>query len=109
MPGGNMAAGDNPILAFSRQAIAAAPEFKLGEAEIDGVRYPVFENAPPSLAALYAHAAGLYGDAELIVHDERRISFTEADRLSRAAADAMRRHGIGPGDAVAIAMRTAKS
>ncbi len=70
-----MTAGDNPILAFSRQAIAAAPEFKLGEAEIDGVSYPVFENAPPSLAALYAHAAGLYGDDTLIVHGAGRLSF----------------------------------
>lgn len=100
-----MTAGDNPIVAFSRKAIETAPEFRLGEVEIDGVRYPVFENAPPSLAALYAHAAGLYGDDTLIVHGERRLSFAEADRLSRAAADAMRRHGIGPGDTVAIAMR----
>ncbi|MEL6199390.1 MAG: class I adenylate-forming enzyme family protein [Pseudomonadota bacterium] len=100
-----MGATENPIRAFCEAAIATAPEFKLGEVELDGVTYPVFENAPPTLGALYAHAAATYGDATLVVYHDRRMSFAEADAASRQAADALQRTGVKPGDPVAIAMR----
>ncbi|MEO1593861.1 MAG: class I adenylate-forming enzyme family protein [Pseudomonadota bacterium] len=100
-----MGATENPIRAFCEAAIATAQEFKLGEIDLDGVTYPVFENAPPTLGALYAHAAATYGDDTLIVYHDRRMSFAEADAASRQAADALQRAGVKPGDPVAIAMR----
>lgn len=82
------------------------PLFKVGEAEIRGNVYRVFENAPKSLAGLFAGAAATHGEKDFLIFKDERISFAElwrrACRLARALQDEL---GVKPGDKVALAMR----
>ncbi|WP_428407793.1 class I adenylate-forming enzyme family protein [Hyphococcus sp.] len=86
--------------------LAENPMFKVGEADIRGNVYRVFENAPPSLAALFAHGAATHGDKEFLIFEEERVSFAEiwrrACRLAHALQDKL---GVKQGDKVALAMR----
>ncbi len=86
--------------------LAENPMFKVGEAEIRGNTYRVFENAPASLAGLFANAAATHGEKEFLLYEDERISFAElwrrACRLAHALHDEL---GVKQGDAVALAMR----
>ncbi|MEO0878835.1 MAG: class I adenylate-forming enzyme family protein [Pseudomonadota bacterium] len=99
--------------AASPEAAAAAmkllmqdPRFKVGEAEIRGNTYRVFENAPASVAGLFGLAAATHGDKDCLIYGEERYSFKDmwsrACRLAHAFSDEL---GVRPGDRVAIAMR----
>ncbi|MAW79931.1 MAG: hypothetical protein CMI63_06810 [Parvularcula sp.] len=82
------------------------PMFKVGEAEIRGNVYRVFENAPPSLAALFAQGAATHGEKEFLIFEDERVSSAElwrrACRLAHALQDEL---GVKQGDKVALAMR----
>lgn len=82
------------------------PLFKVGEAEIRGNTYRVFENAPPSLVGLFAHGAATHGDKDFLIYKDERFSFAEtwarACRFAHALQDEL---GVKPGDKVALAMR----
>ena len=82
------------------------PMFALGEAEIRGIRLPVFQNAPPHLRAVLQLAVAEHGDATFLVFEEERSSFsdfnTQVNRLAQALVD---EYGIKAGDRVAICMR----
>ncbi|MEL6364200.1 MAG: class I adenylate-forming enzyme family protein [Pseudomonadota bacterium] len=84
---------------------ATNPLFEVGEAEIRGLTYRVFKNAPPSLRDLFGFAA-LHGDKDFIVYADERYSFMETvangNRFAHALIDDL---GVKPGDKVGIAMR----
>lgn len=100
-----MASGSNAILEFCENATASMPEFAVGKVAVDGVEYPVFENAPPSLHHLYAHTAAQHGALDFIVYHEERMTFAEAEAASLRAARALLARGVKHGDRIAIAMR----
>ncbi|GJL92661.1 class I adenylate-forming enzyme family protein [Hyphococcus sp.] len=82
------------------------PLFKVGEAEIRGNVYRVFENAPVSLGELFANAAATHGEKEFMVFEGERISFAEMWRRACRFSHALHNElGVKPGDKVALAMR----
>ncbi len=82
------------------------PLFKVGEAEIRGNTYRVFENAPPSLAGLFAYGAATHGEKEFLVFEDERISTAELWRRACRLAHALQNEvGVKQGDKVALAMR----
>ena len=91
------------------QSIAAltapAEPFVLGQAEIRGQTFTVFENTPPSLRALF-DSARARGDEVFLVYEDERWSFadvmTRVDEIGHLLAT---RYGVKPGDRVAIGMR----
>lgn len=79
--------------------------YELVEADVLGQRLPVFRNAPPSLGALFA-ATRARGERTFLVYEDERLGFGEVmDRAAAFAHALVHRHGVGPGDRVAIAMR----
>ena len=82
------------------------PLFKVGEAEIRGNTYRVFENAPPSLVGLFAHGVAAHGDKDFLIYKDERFSFAETWARGCRFAHALRDElGVKPGDKVALAMR----
>ncbi len=76
--------------------------FEIVTEPVLGELLQVVKNRPHSLREVLATSA-LHGDAEYLVHEDRRISYAEHARIvastSRALAE---RYGIGKGDVVAI-------
>ena len=95
----------NPIIDLCEQMVATVPEFAVGSATVNGIEYPVFANAPPTLKHLYLHAASKFTDDDFIVYHDLRWSFAETDARASALAGALVASGIGHGDRVGIAMR----
>ncbi|MEO1013851.1 MAG: class I adenylate-forming enzyme family protein [Pseudomonadota bacterium] len=82
------------------------PRFKVGEAEIRGQTYRVFENAPPSLVGLFELGAVNGGDKDFIIFRDEVLSFQETwDQARRFANGLKAKYGVGKGDKVGIAMR----
>ena len=76
--------------------------FETRQEEVLGERMLVFAKRHASLRELLA-ASEAFGDAEYIVSDERRIPYSEhLQRVASAARGLHERHGVGPGDRVAI-------
>jgi acyl-CoA synthetase (AMP-forming)/AMP-acid ligase II len=76
--------------------------FEVHEEQVLGETMQVFKDRQRSIRELLAISAA-HGDAEYIVHGDRRISYAEHVRLVASVARALsERHGIGPGDRVAI-------
>lgn len=94
------------LAAAAFKLLTEDPRFKVGEAEIRGNTYRVFENAPPSLPGLFAFSAATHGDKEFIYYEGERFSFAEtwarACRLANALKDEL---GVKQGEHVALAMR----
>jgi acyl-CoA synthetase (AMP-forming)/AMP-acid ligase II len=85
--------------------IAEMPMFAVGEAEIRGLSYRVFKNAPPSLTGLFAYGA-IHGEKDFLIYDEERVSFAELFRRGCRFANMLRdRFGVKKGEPVALAMR----
>ncbi len=93
------------LVAAVMKILVENPLFKVGETEIRGNVYRVFENAPQSLPDLFAHGA-THGDKEFLIFEGERLSFAQswamACRFAHALQDEL---GVKPGDHVAIAMR----
>jgi len=82
------------------------PLFALGEADIRGVRLPVFQNAPPHLRAVLQAAAAEHRDLTFLVFEEERVSFGDFDaQVNRLAKAIAQEYGIRKGDRVGICMR----
>lgn len=82
------------------------PRFEITEAEIRGVRYRVFRNAPPHLRALLREAAPAYEDRDLLVYRDERWDYPAfCDEVNRLAHALSHRLGVRAGDRVALAMR----
>ncbi len=97
---------DEKLAAAAMKLLVEDPRFKVTEAEIRGNSYRVFENAPASVAGIFAYAAAAHGDKEFLVFQDERISYAElwsrACRLAHALKDEL---NVAQGDRVAIAMR----
>src|SRR5512139_1719733 len=90
--------------AVARITAPGAP-FELVDATIDGVSYRVYRHAPRNLAQVFREAVA-HGEREFLVYEGERWSFAQLLGQGARIARALReRHGIGPGDRVAIAMR----
>ena len=84
------------------QLSAEGGPFETREEWVLGEAMQVFAKRHASLRELLA-ASAAFGDAEYIVNDERRISYSEHLRLVGSVARGLQeRHGVGPGDRVAI-------
>lgn len=90
-----------------RLAITTAPgPLRVGTVEVRGARYPAFVEAPPDLPAFFAGCCALYADQPCLVDDTERLSFAQVHALARrVAAGLVVRHGVKPGDPVALAAR----
>ena len=84
---------------------APGAQFAMKEIVVRDVAMRVFESAPPTMRFVWELAAG-YGDADYVVYENERYTYTEADAIVRALAQHLRDvHGVVPGDRVALAMR----
>ncbi|MGR3804719.1 class I adenylate-forming enzyme family protein [Marinibacterium profundimaris] len=84
------------------------PTWAYDTAEIRGVTYRVFRNAPAHVPALLRQSRGKHdgGAADFLVYGDERLSYDATLAQVDALADALRtRMGLGPGDRIAIAMR----
>lgn len=59
---------------------------------------------PRCLGAWLVHCAMSYGDAPLVITDERTLSYAEVDRWTTRLADGLAALGVRPGDHVGILM-----
>jgi fatty-acyl-CoA synthase len=57
---------------------------------------------PLTPLSFLARTAAIYPDRLAVVHGDRRISWAESERRCRRLASALQRHGIRPGDTVAL-------
>ena len=93
------------LMAAAMKLLTENPMFKVGEADIRGNTYRVFENAPPNMAAFFAYGAS-HGDKEFLIYEGERYTFAEtwkrANRFAHALRDGL---GVKPGDRVGLAMR----
>ena len=95
----------DPALAKTlSRAIAAAvqkittedPRFAVESAEIRGVTYRVFKNAPGSLRAMMQGAAAMHDDGDFLVYQNERMSYPDfCDRTNRLAHAMARELGVG--------------
>lgn len=93
------------IAASAYRLLVENPLFKVGAAKIQGNDYRVFENAPESLAGIFAYGAG-NGDKEFLFYEGESWTFakiwSDACRFSNALSEGL---GVKKGDRIAIAMR----
>ncbi|WP_411816416.1 class I adenylate-forming enzyme family protein [Hyphococcus sp. DH-69] len=93
------------LAATAYKLLTENPQFKVGEAEIRGNKYRVFENAPNSLVGLFAFGAS-HGYKEFLIFEGERLSFAETFKRACRLANALRSElGVKQGDKVALAMR----
>lgn len=94
------------LVAEAMKLLATDPLFKVGEAEIRGNTYRVFENIPQNLAAFFAETTAAQGERPFLTYEGERMTFAglqlEACRFAHAMAA---KYGVRQGDHVAIAMR----
>ena len=94
------------LLAAGMKVLVENEIFALGEAEIRGQTYRVFKNIPKTLGQFFAETSAAQGDKPFLVYEGDRLTFRELHERSLKFANAMAtRHGVKPGDHVAIAMR----
>ena len=80
--------------------------FQVGEAEIRGNRYRVFNNIPKNLGRFFAETTAAQGEKPFLTYEGERLSFADLqDRALRFARGLADQYGVKPGDHVAIAMR----
>lgn len=97
---------DKAIDAATAAITAPGGQLAVGTANVRGVDYPNFENAPQSLRDFLAFFLMANADKEFIVYQGERLTFADVQKQSiRVAAMLQARHGIAKGDRVAIAMR----
>ena len=103
---GDSAPTEQPnLILIAAKILSEDPRFKVGEAEIRGNRYRVFENAPPNLNAFFAYGAG-HGEKDFLIFGDEKLSFAEVWRRACRFAHALEKEfGVKKGDRVAIAMR----
>ena len=76
-------------------------EFELTEADVRGLRVPVFVNRKASLTDWLRYSAR-YGDDEYLVMGEQRVSYAQHLRAVAAVGAELQRRGVKPGDRVLI-------
>lgn len=79
--------------------------FAIAERTVDGVAQRCWANAARSLAAVW-EASAAHGDRDHLVYEDERYTYADAHRIVAGLAGALAgRHGLGPGDRFAVAMR----
>lgn len=78
--------------------------FEMEMVDIEGVPTRVWKNAHPSLAAMAEHARG-HGDAEFLVYQDERVTYTDWYKAVATLAHHLQSLGVEKGDRVALAMR----
>lgn len=97
---------DKAIDAATAAITAPGGQLAVGKANVRGVEYPVFENAPQSLREYLAFFLTANADKEFIVYQGERLTFADVQKQAvRTAAMLQSRHGVAKGDRIAIAMR----
>ena len=95
----------NLLAAAAMRMLMEDPLFKVGEAEIRGNIYRVFENAPQNLREFFAYGSR-HGEKEFLCYEGERLTFGETWRRACRFANALQSEvGVKQGDQVAIAMR----
>ena len=90
----------------TQHVISTDPRFAVTTAEVRGVDYKVFENAPETLRDFVDFGAEAHQGREYIVYEGERIAYEDWRRDVRRIANALRsEYGVEPGARVAIAMR----
>ena len=83
---------------------AAGAPFEVVEAEVNGVTFRTFKNAPPTMKQYFDAARGVTDT--FIVYEDEEWTFddvmVDVDALGHAL---VHRYGVRPGDRVGIAMR----
>jgi long-chain acyl-CoA synthetase len=77
---------------------------ELGEAEIRGVTYKIWKNAPPTLREVFALAA-MFGPREFLVFEDERATIAAFQTAAKTFAKQLIADGVKPGDRVALIMR----
>ncbi|MEJ2887943.1 class I adenylate-forming enzyme family protein [Actinomycetospora aeridis] len=84
---------------------APGAAYELRDEVVDGVPLRVYARAPRSLAEVLA-ASRSFGDRDLLVHGDDRLTFAEHADLATALAGWLHHvAGVGRGDRVAVSMR----
>ncbi|MFK8054059.1 MAG: class I adenylate-forming enzyme family protein [Woeseiaceae bacterium] len=100
-----MGSVDLSVQKFCDHVIKEDPRFATERVSLDGVDYTIFKNAPPTLGTLYDATCTEFADLDFIVYHDERITYGEANALSKQAGSALQKMGVQPGQPVAIAMR----
>ena len=93
------------IRAAAARVTAPGRPYELIDAQIDGVAFRVFKNAPASLRELYRSSLAQHASRDFYVFRDERFTFQEAWDLAARVAHALTARGIRKGDRVAIAAR----
>ncbi len=83
---------------------APGAPFEVKEVEVRGVRIKTFASAPASLREVWL-ASAAHGDADYLVYQDERWTYSEAHRQVARFANWLVDNDVRPGDRVAIAMR----
>ena len=83
---------------------APGAKFEMETVPIRGVATRVWKNSPANLRTLI-EASRAHGDRLMTIHEDERVSYEAHFRAVAALAELLVRHGIRPGDRVALAMR----
>lgn len=78
--------------------------FEVARQMVNGQSLLGYVNAPNSLRDMWLLATG-HGDAEYLIYNDERWTYTQAAQEVAAFASYLRAQGVNPGDRVAIAMR----
>ena len=92
------------IEAAVRAVTLPGQPFETATADIGGIDFTVFANAPANLRELYRQGLA-HGDADFYVYQAERTSFQGAWKIAATCANALAARGIQAGDRVGIAMR----
>ncbi len=78
--------------------------FEMRTIEVRGAPLREYVHAPANLRDFWASSAG-HGDADYLVYENDRCTYTEAHTFVASVANWLAQQGVKPGDRVAIAMR----
>ncbi|WP_206613471.1 class I adenylate-forming enzyme family protein [Parahaliea mediterranea] len=87
-----------------QELTAPGQMFEVETVEVAGVPLRSYRHAPPSLREVWLGSAA-HGDADYLVFNDERLSYTGAHQISASVAAWLAQQGIQSGDRVAIAMR----
>ncbi|MBB6124650.1 class I adenylate-forming enzyme family protein [Sphingobium subterraneum] len=80
--------------------------FPLGTIDRHGATVPYVTAVPSTLPGFYAAFCALYAERTFLVDGDERLTFAQALDAARMVAQGLiARHGVGPGDRVALAAR----
>lgn len=89
------------------QAVLCAPGalFEMEDIVVRGISMRGWKNQAPTLTELARHAREQFGDRELVIFEDERVTYEGFFRAANAVARGLANAGVKKGDRVAIAMR----